>query len=157
MPRKSKKKDYGLKPFEVVSGDQRHLRIGLSMMESKAWKKLSKNSVVVYLYFKSKYNSNLHNENDLSFTYSEARQLMNARTFTKCIDELIEYGFIKLIQQNWALRKPNIYGLSDQWKFYGTKLHEVKPRRSRKAATEQYDPNEETYEMVAATLETDHD
>jgi hypothetical protein len=125
-----KKKDYGFKMFEKsATADNRHIRITLNMMESKAWKKLTVHSRVVYQEMKAKYTGS--NENDISFTYKEATEIMNDRTFTKCIDQLIECGFIKLIQQNWTKREPNIYGFSEQWKLYGTNNIEVKPRKKR--------------------------
>jgi len=129
-----KKKDYGFKPFEkdVRSADNHHIRITRDMMSSKAWKSLSVHSRVLYMEMKCKYTGN--NQNDISFTYKEAAEIMNDRTFTKSIDQLIETGFIKLIEQNWTTRRPNIYGFSDQWKLYGTKDFNVKPRMKRLSA-----------------------
>ncbi len=127
---KRKKKDYGFKPFEKsTNADNRHIRITLDMMESKAWKKLTAHSKMVYQEMKAKYTGS--NENNISFTYKEATEIMNERTFTKCIDQLIECGFIKLIEQNWATRKSNIYGFNDQWKLFATAKIEVKPRKKR--------------------------
>jgi len=132
MPRK--KKDYGFKPFEkdVTSADNHHIRITRSMLSSNAWKTLTVHSRVLYMEMKSKYTGG--NENDISFTYKEALEIMNDRTFTKCIDQLIDLGFIKLLEQNWTLRKPNIYGFSDQWKYYGTDKFNVRSRVKRVVA-----------------------
>lgn len=129
-----KKKDYGFKPFEkeVKSADNHHLRITRNMMESKAWKELSVYSKVLYVEMKNKYTGS--NDNDISFTYKEALEIMNARTFTKSVDQLIEFGFIKLVEQNWTTRRPNIYGFNDQWKLYGTNNINVKPRKKRATA-----------------------
>lgn len=129
-----KKKDYGFKPFEkdLTSADNHHIRITRSMLSSKAWKMLTVHSRVLYMEMKNKYTGS--NENDISFTYKEALEIMNDRTFTKCIDQLIELGFIKLLEQNWTLRKPNIYGFSDQWKYYGTDKFNVRPRIKRATA-----------------------
>lgn len=126
-----KKKDYSFKPFEkdVRSADNHHIRITRSMMESKAWKTLSVHSIVLYMHFKAKYTGS--NENNISFTYKEAMEIMNDRTFTKCIDQLIECGFVKLIEQNWTTRRPNIYGFNDQWKNFATAKLDVKPRKKR--------------------------
>lgn len=129
MPRK--KKDYGFKPFEkdLSSPDNHHIRLTRSMLSSKAWKSLTMHSKVLYMEMKNKYTGN--NENDISFTYKEAMEIMNDRTFTKCVDQLIECGFIKLLEQNWTLRKPNIYGFNDQWKYYETAKFDIKPRKKR--------------------------
>lgn len=128
MPRK--KKDYGFKSFEKPPiPDNRHIRITLAMMESKAWKQLSSHAKEIYCYMKAKYNGK--NENDISITYAEGRDLMNERTFVKYVDQLIESGFIKIIHQGWTTRTPNIYGFSEQWQIYGTGRFNVKERRKR--------------------------
>lgn len=129
-----RKKDFGFKPFEkdMSSADNHHIRITRSMLSSKAWKQLSVHSKVLYMEMKSKYTGN--NEDDICYTYKEAQEIMNDRTFTKCIDQLIDLGFIKLLEQNWTLRKPNIYGFNDQWKYYGTSKFSVTARRKRATA-----------------------
>ncbi|KRE70766.1 hypothetical protein [Paenibacillus sp. Soil750] len=131
-----KKKDYGFKLFEKsTSADNRHIRITLDMMDSKAWKELTAHSRMLYMEMKAKYTGS--NQNDISFTYKEALKIMNDRTFTKCIDQLIEYGFIKLLQQNWTKREPNIYGFSEQWKFFGTSKLDVQVRKKRVPSTKE--------------------
>lgn len=125
-----KKKDYGFKPFEKSSGaDNRHIRITLDMLESSAWKKLTPYSILIYLNMKARYTGS--NENDISLTYTEASELMNPRTFTKSIDQLIELGFIELVEQNWNKRKPNVYGFSEQWRYFGTAKFDVKQRKKK--------------------------
>ncbi|CAM4408041.1 hypothetical protein FHS16_001753 [Paenibacillus endophyticus] len=126
-----KRKDFGFKQFEtdVRSADKHHIRITRSMMSTGAWKTLTVHSKVLYIEMKNKYTGS--NENDISFTYKEAAEIMNARTFTKSVDQLIEYGFIKLIEQNWTTRRPNIYGFNDQWKLFASGKQDVKLRKKR--------------------------
>ena len=57
---------------------------------------------------------------------SEYEKLMNQKTFYKCINNLIEHGFVKVIRNGYSTRTCNIYGFSDMWKLYGTKKFEVK-------------------------------
>lgn len=128
MPRK--KKDYGFKPFEGTSSKGRHLRITLSMMESKAWKELSCYSIALYIHMKAKFN--YENENNISFTYAEGEQLMTEQTFSKSLDQLNDLGFIKVVKSGWTTRTATIYGFSDQWKYYGTDKFNVTPRPKRK-------------------------
>ncbi|WP_339820502.1 hypothetical protein MKZ15_05650 [Paenibacillus sp. FSL R7-0216] len=128
MPRK--KKDYGFKPFEGTSTKGRHLRITLSMMESKAWKELSVHSIALYIHMKAKFNYD--NEYNISFTYAEGEQLMTEQTFSKSLDQLNDLGFIKVIKSGWTTRTATIYGFSDQWKYYGTDKFIVTPRPKRK-------------------------
>ena len=131
MPRRRKQKDYAFKPFEKepTSADNHHIRITRNMMESKAWKELSVHSKVLYMELKARYTGS--NENDLNLTYSEGEKLMNRLTFRKSIDQLIELGFIRMIQQSWTTRECNIYGLHSMWQLYGTKNFVVKPRIKR--------------------------
>jgi hypothetical protein len=126
---KKSKKDFEFKPFESTTRTAKHLRITNNMLESAAWKKLSCHAMVIYMYMKSKYNFN--NENDISLTYAEGQKLMHKNTFTKAIDELIEYGFIKVIRQSWTSRECNIYGFSSMWQKYGTPEFKIDPRRKR--------------------------
>jgi len=130
--RKKKYKDYGFKPFEKAPiPDNSHIRITMNMMRSKAWKELSAHSIVLYMEMKAKYTG--HNENDISFTYSEGEALMNKKTFTNSLDQLIDFGFIKVIRQSWTTRECNIYGFHSMWQHYGTKMFAVTPRIKRKS------------------------
>lgn len=131
MAKSRTKKDFEFKPFESMTKTAKYLRITNNMMESKAWNQLSCYAMVIYLHIKSKYNHN--NADNISLTYSEAGKLMNKRTFTKAIDELINHGFIELLEQNWTARRPNIYGLSSMWQHYGTSCFKVKQRQKREA------------------------
>lgn len=99
---------------EADKKDEGFARISNSMHQSKAWKKLSLQSRYLYMEFKFKYNGK--NVNDISFTYKEGRELMNVNTFSKCIDQLLEFGFIKYIRNSPNTRECNIFGLSDGWK-----------------------------------------
>lgn len=126
-----KRKDYGFRPFEGPGIRGKHLRITNFMMESAAWKDLTIHSIALYVHIKAKFNYS--NEDNISFTYAEGERLMNKRTFTKSIDQLIDLGFIKIVRQGWTTREPNIYGFSDQWQRYG--LEELKISSRSKRAT----------------------
>ena len=123
------KQQYEFKLFESASKKPKHyLRLTDNMMDSKAWKALSCQAIVVYLNIKKKYN--FTNENDLSFTYKEGLELMNKRTFTRAMDNLIENGFIYIVRQG-LLKQCSIYGLSKEWQYYGTNAFAIKPRVKR--------------------------
>lgn len=61
---------------------------------------------------------NIENTNydNISMVKNEYEKFMNARTFSKSIDNLIEHGFIRVIK----------YGFNDAWKFYGTNIFKIK-------------------------------
>lgn len=129
---KNRERDWEFKSFEGSSKRGRHLRITKEMMESLAWSKLSNNAIRLYLEMKIKYNQN--NADNISLTYKEGGHWMAKATFTKCIDELIDYGFIKIIRQAWTSRECNIYGFCDQWKWFGTDKFRILPRIKRSLA-----------------------
>lgn len=123
------KTQYDFKPFESESKKPKHyIRITDNMMDSKAWKGLSCQAIVIYMNIKKKYN--FTNENNLSFTYKEGLEIMNKRTFTKAMDNLIDNGFIHIVRQG-LLKQCSIYGLSDEWQYFGTNAFKVISRVKR--------------------------
>lgn len=123
------KTQYEFKPCESVSKKPKHyIRITDNMMDSKAWEGLSCQAIVIYMNIKKKYN--FTNENNLSFTYKEGLEIMNKRTFTKSIDNLIDNGFIYIVRQG-LLKQCSIYGLSDNWQYFGTSAFKVVSRVKR--------------------------
>lgn len=99
---------------EAEKGDKTFARIASSMYKSPAWKKLTIQSRYLYMEFKMKYNGK--NYRDISFTVKEGRAIMNVNTFVKCINQLVELGFIDRVYHSPNTREPTIYGLSDRWK-----------------------------------------
>lgn len=114
-----KKRNAKFKPFEGIHPNGRHLRITLTMMVSEAWLSLSPHAISVYLKFKIKYNGD--NERNLSLTYSEKPKKMTQRTFTKVLKELVDKGFLDIVEYRRHKREATIFGLSNRWSKYGTK------------------------------------
>ncbi len=103
------------------------VRLLNELIDSKAWKELSCYARTVYIEIHRKYNG--RNNGNLSYTYREARKIMSSKRFTKALKELVNNGLIDVIRSGGLYRKPNIFGLSDRWKFYGQesfKLGKVK-------------------------------
>ncbi len=86
------------------------------MLTSPAWKSLSAYAQVVYIRMKMKFTGN--NAENISMTYEEIGDMMDARTFRKYRDELIEKGFIRFVEHNKYTIKCNIYGFSSDWKTW---------------------------------------
>jgi len=123
------KSQYEFKLFESTTKKPKHyVRITDNQMESKAFKALTCYGKVLYLYMKKKYN--FTNENNISFTYKEGAELMNKKTFTKSMDNLIDNGLIYIVRQG-LLKQCSIYGLSKEWQYYDTNAFEIKPRVKR--------------------------
>lgn len=132
-----KQKDYGFKPFEKASiPDNRHVRISMNMMESKAWKELTAHSVLLYLHMKTKYTGN--NEDNIMFKQEEGEKLMARNTFTKSIDQLIDLGFIRLVEHHVHTRFANIYGFHNMWQYYGSDKFNIKSRTKIKRLAQIY-------------------
>lgn len=105
------------------------------MMESEAWSKLSSFAIHVYLLLKIQYNG--ENKDNLTLTHKEGTRHMTDRRFTAALDELINYGFIYIVEYRFNTRESNIYGLSDMWKHYGTDKFKIYPRPKRSADSTQ--------------------
>lgn len=138
-----RKIDYRLKPFEG-SPNERHIRFTHSMRESKAFRDLSRNAKILYLYMKFEYQgpdktkTRRTNKGSIElepgvfiYTYADAREQldMDGRTFTKARDELLEHGLIEMKQQGFHKADPNIYAFSEKWKEYGIAKIEGRAKR----------------------------
>jgi hypothetical protein len=109
--------------FESIHDNGKFLKITYDMFQSEAWDELSLMEQGLYIKFKQKYTKYKDcsdNRNNISMPKSEYEKFMNMRTFWKCVDNLIEHGFIKVVQDRWTTRESTVYGFSDQWKFYKT-------------------------------------
>lgn len=126
---KDKKKRSEFQSWESKTVHSKHLRIADNMMESEAWENLSVYAESIYMLMKKKYNR--ENADDISLTYKEGTAKMTQRRFTAALDELIDFGFIKIVDGGWTVQRATIFAFSDQWKYYGTASFTVKPRPKR--------------------------
>ncbi|MEE9532020.1 MAG: hypothetical protein V3W52_13570 [Syntrophobacteria bacterium] len=102
------------------------------MMESGAFRSLSKKQLLVLLRFQQKItwsgrgNRMVYHCDDLAFTYAEAEYLGISRsTFHRSLKALVEKGFIDIEHQGGAYgRDYSRYALSNRWKKYGTEKFE---------------------------------
>lgn len=130
MARKEKPKH---QPFESKTDKGKFTKICNDMMDSPAWKALTRSQRYLYLELKRKYTAKYadgrllsDNADNISMPAAEAKELYSdLRTFRADIDSLIEYGFINLIESGWTTRTANIYGFSDRWKRYGQVDYEM--------------------------------
>jgi len=139
----SKRKSNTL-PYQTTKDGDRMTPLFWQMMESTAWGELSGNDIKVYLYMAKKVNTHWSmnqlvktNKDDLSVPRNEYKGLddkqkwkikLSNDTFTKCIDHLINLGFVrvngyKYMQGN---KKVIIYGMNEMWNKYGTDDFKIK-------------------------------
>lgn len=96
------------------------------MIDSPAWQSLSGNSIKVYIQLMRKHNGN--NDDDLSLTFKEMKDKLSPATFSKCITDLVEHGFIDVVRAGGLQKQCNIFGRSERWKSYGTTTFEHRTR-----------------------------
>lgn len=122
----AKKKDTA-ELFERLGADKRFLRVYMSMLTAPRWKKLSKGAQVLYIYMKAQYYSKNTVEypterdifyfNDALIRYYEL--YTNMSQYRKDRQQLIDNGFIEVVEDNHLRKKKNIYKFSDRWKAFG--------------------------------------
>ncbi len=122
-----RRKIYTPKSFESIGGKRLSANIYISMLESTAWKQLSKNSRLLYVYMKAQYygakNIPEHPATDFVFNWGLASQTYglytNKTQFAKDKSELIKYGFIECVENGKCTRTKSIYRFSDKWQSFG--------------------------------------
>lgn len=116
------------------------------MIKEDVWKELSLIERALYYEFKAKFTvfkDGTDNANNISMPKSEYTQFMNERTFIKSVDNLIEHGFIRVVENRWNTRECTIYGFSKQWRYYGTDKFNVtdSDRRNKRVLGETHKEN----------------
>lgn len=102
-------------PWESKKADgieQRYFRMGASFMASEPVRGLSGNAYKILCYMKIA----SAGKRQFKFPYSKYKSYMAKSTFFRSRDELIEKGFLEIVQNNKNLRQANIYCFSEKWK-----------------------------------------
>lgn len=130
-----KKEKYVPKSFESTgAGNDTSANIYMSMLMSDKWQALSKNAQVLYVYCKAQYYAEKKKPKPQfrELTEQEQRQCFTMNKskwqklyhiyksdngqFNKDMKQLIEMGFIDIIQSGQRNRSKSIYMLSNRWK-----------------------------------------
>ena len=91
--------------------EERFTMIAGTMLEDAGFQKLRGNAVKLYIYAHFR----AGNGRDFSFPQAEFIKLMTAPTFYSAMDELVQAGFVEVLERNKNIRKANKYRLSDNW------------------------------------------
>lgn len=135
--KKAYSKNFAFESHNLINKNHKYTKICDDMMDSKAWEDLPMRARGLYLELKKKFVSKNGgentNQNDISITFDDRfkKAYGSKNTLFKDVDELIENGFIKVIQHGKYARVCNIYGFSDDWKQYGTKDYFIHPNNKR--------------------------
>ncbi len=146
---RQKNRRASFEPFESRSANSRYLRITSDMMRSKAWGELDPFDVTVYVYLKEQYKSyrdGSDNSREIELTYEGMSKIMSPGRFKKSIDNLVEKGFIDLVEHNPHRKRATVYGFSDRWHDYGTEhfKHKARAVLKRPGMTEIWEQKRDT-------------
>lgn len=127
----AKRSKYKPKDFESSkAGSDCSANIYKSMIESEAFKSLTKNQRLLYVYMKMQYYgvaTNKHPKQNQEMFYFNKHLwcdkyglYKNANSFEKDRDSLIEKGFIKCVENGNNTRTKSVYQFSSKWRLYGS-------------------------------------
>lgn len=92
--------------------EKRYIRLGATLLASEKMRSLSPSAFKIYCYMRIESGGN----RSFKFPHAKYCSYMSKPTFIKARQELVDKGFIEIIQNNGNLRKANIYAFSDRWK-----------------------------------------
>ena len=86
-----------------------------SFLEEEAWLDLTSNAKVAYIYLRKQKRNKEDNE-EIKLTYRDNDQLLPFKTYYRAKKELIEHGFLELVDLGGLEKRPNKYRFSNKWK-----------------------------------------
>jgi len=102
------------------------------MTDSAAWTSLSFGAVWVYIELRKSFDYNKGGNNHLILPYSQVSWKMNSRTFKSKKQELLDKGFIKVVDQGGLFNRPAVYALSNNWERISREIVGKEGREARK-------------------------
>ena len=135
-----KKRSRVNQPDWMTISNQNFAAVYFDMMDSYAWKQLRGTDIQVYLLLRRRYYQKTshgeileHNNGNISLPFNGVgkpgqegyKEHVSKKTFVKAIDNLVAYGFIKVVRSGYQTRQCNLYAFVDEWKRYGTKQFNV--------------------------------
>ena len=118
-----------MKKYRKDENNEPYVKLENSMTESAAWTSLSFKAVWVYIELKKRFTYE-HRFSRLVLPYAAVKWKMSPSTFSKAIQELVHYGFIRYVEHGGLYRRPNVFALSETWK---TKSREIVDKEGREA------------------------
>lgn len=132
-----RKKPYEKKPFESIGNpSDTSANLYMSMLMSEAWKSLTPQQMVLYLYCKGQYYGEKRKPegNNEYFTMNKSKWCAyglydenNGKGFRRDMEQLIEKGFVACVECGAVTRTKTIYRFSDKWKQYGSDRFQILP------------------------------
>ena len=91
------------------------IQIYHELYDSETWRSLHWYSKLAYMRIKRNYNPKVGEW--ITVTYSQIRDEMTPKTFSKAIKELVAAGLVTKEQCGGLYRKKNLFQLSEQWRL----------------------------------------
>lgn len=122
----AKKRKYRPKSFESsIAAGEPSASIFMSMLRSPAWMNLKPRAQILYLYMKAQYygvrERRKPEQNPMYFVFNQAlwkktyKLYSNNTSFYADRNQLIEHGFIEIVETGKLTRTKSIYKFSDKW------------------------------------------
>lgn len=92
--------------------EDRYIRNGNTFMLHKATLSLSHASFRVYQYMKLESGG----AREFEFPYSKFKYIVSKDGFRGALKELVDKGFIEIVERGNTTRKPNVYRFSTRWR-----------------------------------------
>ena len=88
-----------------------------SMLQSPAWKKLTKPQQILYVYMRLQFygNNQVPGKPQIYFYFNQTLWKKTLKSFYRDRDALIEHGFIEKIESGKNTRTKAVYKLSSAW------------------------------------------
>ena len=111
--RRSRKTPFPNWQTQKVNGiEERYMRLGNSQLTAEAMYSLSHVAFRMYTYMLLESGG----KQEFKMPRGKYGKFMSAGGAYKAIRELVEKGFIEIVEQNKNLRKANVYRFSTRWK-----------------------------------------
>lgn len=95
---------------------QPFIKVEWATMDNMAFKCLSPTAVWLWLQIRRQWRAEDGGDNGLKLPYALVSWKLNFRAFKLARQELLNFGFIRLIKQGGLLRNPNVYAIREDWK-----------------------------------------
>jgi hypothetical protein len=110
---RSKQTHFPLWASDMPGGEEkRFIQIGVSLLEHESFLNLTPGAKVLYFYMKWKADP----KPEFELPHKDYSIFTDNRAFSRACKELVEAGFIEVLQHNQCVRKPNRYKFSAAWK-----------------------------------------
>jgi hypothetical protein len=109
-----------------------YIKLEHYQMDSAAWTALSDRAVWLYLELRKQFKKTQGGDSHLTLPYSKVSWHMSRGSYCRGMEELCQYGFIKVVEPGGLLRKPTVYALSEGWKNVSRQIVDKEGREAIK-------------------------